>query len=57
MAAIVGIGIAAAILFLIIGAALLTWGILGTFLVAGGILAIVGWIVDRRRQAQYDALD
>ncbi len=42
---IVGIGIAAGILFLVIGAALLTWGILGALIVFGGIALGIAWVV------------
>jgi xanthine/uracil/vitamin C permease (AzgA family) len=54
LAAIVGIGIAAAILFVLVGAALVTWGVLGALIVFGGIALGIAWISDRRRAAQYD---
>jgi hypothetical protein len=54
LAAIVGIGIAAGIVFLVIGAALVAWGVLGALVFMGALLLGVAWIVDRRRQAQYD---
>jgi hypothetical protein len=54
LAAIVGIGIAAGILFLVIGAALVTWGVLGALIVFGGIALLIAWMSDRRRKAQYD---
>jgi len=53
MAAIVGIGIAVGILFLFVGAALATWGVLGAF-VFGGIALTFAWFYDRRKQAQYE---
>jgi hypothetical protein len=54
VATIVGIGIAAAILFALVGAALVTWGVLGALIVFGGIALGIAWLSDRRRQAQYD---
>jgi hypothetical protein len=54
LATIVGIGIAAGILFLVVGGALLTWGILGALIVFGGIALGIAWVSDRRKQAQYD---
>ena len=54
LAAIVGIGIAAGILFVVIGAAFIAWGVLGALIVFGGIALLIGWMSDRRRQAQYD---
>ncbi len=54
LAAIVAIGIAAGILFVVIGAALVTWGVLGALIVFGGIALLIAWMSDRRRQAQYD---
>jgi hypothetical protein len=52
LASLLGIGIAAGILFWVIGAALLTWGVLGTLIVIGGILLAIAWVYDRR-QARY----
>jgi hypothetical protein len=49
VAAIVGIGIAAGIVFLVIGAAFLAWGLLGAFVVIGGILLAIAWLYDRRQ--------
>jgi hypothetical protein len=54
MASIVGIGIAVGILFLFVGAALATWGVLGAFIVFGGIALAFAWFYDRRKQAQYE---
>jgi len=54
--AIVGIGIAAAIVFLLIGAALVTWGVLGAFIVFGGLALGIGWFYDRRRVREYESL-
>jgi hypothetical protein len=54
--AVVGIGIAAAIVFLLIGAALVTWGVLGAFIVFGGLALGIGWFYDRRRVREYESL-
>jgi len=54
VATIVGIGIAAAILFLVVADALVAWGVLGALVVFGGIVLAIAWVYDRRRQAQYD---
>jgi hypothetical protein len=55
-ATIIGVGIAVGILFLIVGAALFAWGVLGAFVVFGGIALGIAWIYDKRRQAEYDSL-
>jgi hypothetical protein len=54
VAAVIGIGIAACIVFLIIGAAFTTWGILGGLIFFAALLLGFGWIYDRRKQAQYE---
>ena len=51
---IVAIGIGVGILFLIIGAAFIAWGILGALIFFGGIAMLIAWYSDRKRQAQYD---
>jgi hypothetical protein len=53
-AVIVGGGIAVGILFLVVGAALFAWGILGAFVVFGALALGIAWLYDRRRQAEYD---
>jgi uncharacterized membrane protein HdeD (DUF308 family) len=47
-----GIAIGVMILFWVIGAALLAWGVVGAFAVLGGILLLVAWMHDRR-EARY----
>jgi hypothetical protein len=54
MASVVGIGIAVGVLFLLVGAALVAWGVLGAFIVFGGIALAFAWFYDRRKQAQYE---
>ena len=54
MAATLGIGIAVGIVFLIIGAAIAAWGVLGALIVLIGILLGIAWLYDRRQQARYD---
>jgi hypothetical protein len=54
VAVIVGGGIAAAILFMIVGAALVTWGILGALIVFGGLALAIAWFYGQRKQHEYD---
>jgi hypothetical protein len=54
VAAIVGIGIAVGIIFLLIGAAFVAWGALGALVFFGAVALGIAWIFDRRKQAQYD---
>ncbi|MGZ8740356.1 MAG: hypothetical protein ACXWZ8_07155 [Gaiellaceae bacterium] len=51
--AVVGIGIATAVVFAIIGAAAIAWGGLGAIALFGLLLLGAGWIYDRRKQAEY----
>jgi hypothetical protein len=53
-AVIIGGGIAAAIIFLLVGAALFAWGVLGSLIVFGAIALGIAYIYDRRKQAEYD---
>lgn len=48
VAFLVGIGIATAIVFAVIGAALIAWGVLGALILVGGVLLGVAWAYDRR---------
>jgi uncharacterized membrane protein len=45
---IVGIGIATVILFAVIGAALVAWGVLGAFIFFGALALGFAWVYDRR---------
>jgi hypothetical protein len=54
VAVIIGAGIATGILFLIVGAALATWGILGALMAFGGLALAIAWFYDRRKQHEYD---
>jgi hypothetical protein len=56
IATIVGVGIAVGILFVLVGAALVAWGVLGAFVVFGGIALGIAWLYDRRKQSEYDSL-
>jgi uncharacterized membrane protein len=56
MGAVIGIAIAAGIIFLIIGAALAAWGVLGALVFFFAALLLIAWFYDRRKQAQYDSL-
>ena len=55
LATIVGIGIAVAILFLVIGAAFVAWGVLGALILFAGIALGIAKRSDSRKQARYDA--
>jgi len=54
VAVVIGGGIAAGILFLIVGAALVAWGVLGALVVFAGLALLVAWFYDRRKQHEYD---
>jgi hypothetical protein len=54
VAVIIGGGIAVGILFVVVGAALVTWGVLGAFVVFGGLALGIAWFYDRRKQTEYD---
>jgi hypothetical protein len=54
VAAVIGIGIAVGVLFLIVGAALFAWGIFGAFVVFGLLALGIAWIYDKRKQAEYE---
>ena len=47
-------GMVAAIVFLLIGVVWYAWGFLATLLVAGGVTYCIWYVVDRRRQKQYE---
>lgn len=51
--AIIGIGLAAMIAFLIIGAALVAWGVLGALFAIFVVILAAGWYMDRRRASEY----
>ena len=53
----VAAGIAALIIFLIIDIAWLAWGGLGTLLIIGAVLLLIGWIVDKRQERRYADLE
>ena len=55
--AIIGLGIAALILFLVLDAAWLRWGFVGTFIFVSAVLLVIAWFYDRRQAKiaeQYD---
>lgn len=54
VAAIIGIGIAAAIVFLFIEAAFLRWGVIGALVFFAALSLIIAWFYDRRQQARWD---
>jgi hypothetical protein len=54
---VIRLGIAALILFLIIDAAWLRWGFVGTFILVSAVLLVIAWFYDRRQakiDEQYD---
>lgn len=51
--AIIGIGLAAMIAFLLIGAALTAWGVLGALFAIFVVILAAGWYMDRRRANEY----
>jgi hypothetical protein len=53
IATVIGIGIVVGIVFLLISAALLAWGVLGALVFFGAIMLGIAWFYDRRKQAQY----
>ena len=53
LATLAGIAVAVGLLLWLIGATLLTWGVLGTLIVIGGILLAASWVYDRRQARNY----
>ena len=53
LATLAGIAVAIGLLLWLIGATLLTWGVLGTLIVIGGILLVASWVYDRRQARNY----
>jgi hypothetical protein len=56
IAAIIGIGIAVGIAFVIISSAFFRWGILGAFVFFSLLALGFSWYYDRRQQRKYDSL-
>jgi hypothetical protein len=54
IAAVIGIGIAVGVLFLIVEMALFAWGIFGALFVFGLLALGIAWIYDKRKQAEYE---
>jgi len=54
MAAIVGLGIAALLIFLLIDAAWYRWGFLGGCLALAVVLLVIAWFMDRRTARRYE---
>lgn len=53
-AVIIGGGIAAGIIFLLVGAALVAWGVLGALVAFGALALGIAWLYDRRKAHEYD---
>jgi hypothetical protein len=49
----IAIGFGAMIVFLLIGAALTTWGVFGALLAIFLVILLAGWYMDRRRANEY----
>jgi Flp pilus assembly protein TadB len=56
IAAIIGIGIAVGIAFVVISSAFFRWGILGAFVFFAALALGFSWYYDRRQQKRYDSL-
>jgi hypothetical protein len=54
VAAVIGIGIAAFLVFLLIEEAFLQWGVIGALIFFTALALIVSWFHDRRVQARWD---
>jgi hypothetical protein len=50
---VIAIGFGAAIVFLLIGAALTAWGVLGALLAIFLVILAAGWYYDRRKATEY----
>jgi uncharacterized membrane protein len=46
-------GIAAFVLFLLLGWALTSWGVIGALVFIFGVALLVGYVLDRREQRRY----
>lgn len=56
IAAIIGIGIAAGILFIFVSSAFYRWGVLGALVFFAAIALVFSWFYDKRQQDRYDSL-
>jgi hypothetical protein len=54
---VIGLGVAALIVFLLIDIAVVAWGAFGTLLAVGAILLLFGWFYDKRHERRYAELD
>ena len=54
IATVIGVGIAVGILFLLVGAALVAWGVFGALVFFAVIALAIAWLYDKRQQTQYD---
>jgi membrane protein implicated in regulation of membrane protease activity len=50
---VIALGVGAAIVFLLIEAALVAWGVLGALLAIFVVILAAGWYMDRRRATEY----
>jgi hypothetical protein len=54
IATVIGVGIAVGILFLLVGAALVAWGVFGALVIFAVIALAIAYLYDKRQQTQYD---
>jgi hypothetical protein len=54
VATVIGVGIAVGILFLLVGAALVAWGVFGALVIFAMIALAIAYLYDKRQQTQYD---
>ena len=54
IATVIGVGIAVGILFLLVGATLVAWGVFGALVFFAVIALAIAWLYDKRQQTQYD---
>jgi bacteriorhodopsin len=53
---VIGVGLAATLAFALIGWAWYAWGLVGGFIIVGGILLLFGHIYDRREAKRRESL-
>jgi hypothetical protein len=52
--AVVALGVGVLLFFAVFNRAFYQWGALGTFIVLGAVLLLIGWIYDRRQVRRYE---
>jgi len=54
LGAVVALGVGILLFFAVFSRAFYQWGALGTFIVIGAVLLLIGWIYDRRQVRRYE---